>query len=83
MVKDSDLTKLTKYMIIPVESIGDIEVEDTLLYKGNSFDSDESQLVEVKNIIDSVPIIYDEITNTDVKINQENIDKFFFLVRKA
>lgn len=83
MVKDSDLTKLTKYMIIPVGSISDIEVEDTLLYKGNSFDSDESQLVEVKNIIDSVPIIYDEITNTDVKINQENIDKFFFLVRKA
>lgn len=83
MVKDSDLTKLTKYMIIPVENISDIEVEDTLLYKGNSFDSDESQLVEVKNIIDSVPIIYDEITNTDVKINQENIDKFFFLVRKA
>lgn len=83
MVKDSDLTKFTKYMIIPVENISDIEVEDTLLYKGNSFDSDESQLVEVKNIIDSVPIIYDEITNTDVKINQENIDRFFFLVRKA
>lgn len=75
--------KSKKIMAIAIERIQDIEIEDTLLYYYDKEDMDESELVTVKEIVDTYPIIFDELSGVDVKITPENLDKFSFLVRKV
>lgn len=79
MIVDNKFLKNTKYLMMPIEDIKDINVEDNLVYK----DSGTLKLVEVKYFKDNSPVVYDELSSSEIEITKDNLDRFSFLVRKV